>query len=430
MSLEDAISRHAGTIILDSDEPYYNKLNARIADALLQLCDRVEVAGLGVFYLRIDGFEAFHGGEARLIAALFKAVPNGLNPRIGVGHSKFPAFVAALDSAANGASKASEDTASFLRHRAVDLLPVPPHARARLKQFGFDTMGQVAALRAGQLQDEFGPEGRRIWELCNGLDRSPFVSVRREEAVTEFMSFPDWAISLSFFFAALDSLARRAFSRSEMRNRFVGKVQIECSMHNAPSWTKSIVLKQPAGNPESLCFAIRSNIDASGIHGLPQDVYLTLSDFSGEKGIPLGLLQDARERSLRKAQIHAVDQQLQTRTGRDSVLNTALEIDPEHPLPEMRAVLVSIAPGAPVSMTPLKKPVAIDVGDLKGQRPHLLLQGKRRVQIARATDLWKIDIWWTPKPISRTYYDLERKEGGLVTVFRDNLTDVWYQQSS
>ena len=40
------------------------------------------------------------------------------------------------------------------------------------------------------LLDRFGPEGRRAWELCNGIDHSPLVPMALEEAVVERTSLP------------------------------------------------------------------------------------------------------------------------------------------------------------------------------------------------------------------------------------------------
>ena len=44
MTLEQAMSSHNGLIILDADEPYYRRVFEDVAEALLQVCDRVEPA--------------------------------------------------------------------------------------------------------------------------------------------------------------------------------------------------------------------------------------------------------------------------------------------------------------------------------------------------------------------------------------------------
>ena len=49
-------------------------------------------------------------------------------------------------------------------------------------------------------------------------------------------------------------------------------------------------------------------------------------------------------------------------------------------------------------------------------------------QVARIEDCWTFDLWWLPKPLTRTYYRVERENGGQVTLFRDQHDNCWYQQ--
>ncbi len=46
-------------------------------------------------------------------------------------------------------------------------------------------------------------------------------------------------------------------------------------------------------------------------------------------------------------------------------------------------------------------------------------------------EVWSIDEeWWREKPIVRMYYRVNLEEGRQVTVFRDMLHGVWYQQNA
>ncbi len=38
------------------------------------------------------------------------------------------------------------------------------------------------------------------------------------------------------------------------------------------------------------------------------------------------------------------------------------------------------------------------------------------------------DRWWTSEPISRAYYGLLLEDGRTITLFRDELSDSWYEQ--
>ena len=95
MTLERALSIHPDALVIEADEPHYRGVFTRILISLQQISDRVEDAELGTAYVRLDGLEHLHGGEARLVNALLNAVPRDLAPRVGVAEAKFPAFVAA-----------------------------------------------------------------------------------------------------------------------------------------------------------------------------------------------------------------------------------------------------------------------------------------------------------------------------------------------
>ena len=107
---------------------------------------RVEEAELGTAYVRIDGLERLHRGEARAVSALLNAVPAYLRPRLAVADLKFPAYVAARTSPTHGASRMPEDAAAFLAPHPVDLLPIPSRMKTEMRRLGLHTMGRIASL--------------------------------------------------------------------------------------------------------------------------------------------------------------------------------------------------------------------------------------------------------------------------------------------
>ena len=90
--LEGALSRHTNTIVLEADEPSYQRVFHRVLTSLQGISDRVEGSHLGTAYVRLDGLEDLYGGEARLVSALLHPVPEYLKPRVGLGDAKFPSL--------------------------------------------------------------------------------------------------------------------------------------------------------------------------------------------------------------------------------------------------------------------------------------------------------------------------------------------------
>ena len=228
MTLEQAMSLQTDTVVLDAGEPYYRRLFDRVLRALQGVTDRVEAAGLGTAYLRIDGLERLHRGEARAVSALLNAVPAYLRPRLAVADSKFPAYVAARTSPAHGASRVPEDAATFLAPHPVELLPIPSKVKTEMRRLGLHAMGQVASLGERRLTDRSGLEGRRAWRLCNGTGDEAIHPMAFVETVAERMSLSFPTSLVHALSLVVDTLLRRAFARPEMRGRYAGRASLLC----------------------------------------------------------------------------------------------------------------------------------------------------------------------------------------------------------
>ena len=112
--------------MLEADEPSYQRVFRRALTALQGVSDRVEGSELGTAYARLDGLEALHGGEDRVVDALLAAVSRDLTPRVGVADAKFPAFVAARTSKALQAAWVPSTRSPSLRPTPSTSFPSPP----------------------------------------------------------------------------------------------------------------------------------------------------------------------------------------------------------------------------------------------------------------------------------------------------------------
>ena len=183
--------------MLEADAPACRRLFRQLCRALQGVGDRVEAGEPGTAYVALDGLAALHGAEGALLRALRAAVPEDLQPRIGVAAGKFPAWVAARSATGGEPVTVPDDAASFLAPRSVDCLPCSRACRDGLRRFGLHTLGAVAALRPEPLLDRFGQEGRRAWALCRGIDPRPLVPLRVAEPVVERLVLPFAATTLA-----------------------------------------------------------------------------------------------------------------------------------------------------------------------------------------------------------------------------------------
>ena len=425
MSLEESLSRQAGALVLEADEPHYRRVFQQAVRALQGVGDRVEDSGLGVAYVAMDGLEALYGGDEMLARALLDALPQTLLPRVGVGHGKFPALVAARSSEPLGLTKVSEDAAAFLSSRSAGLLPVSEDTISALRRFGLNTLGQVAAMERNMLIDQFGPEGGWAWNLANGRDDRHLTPLKHQETVTEQTSLPFSSTSLEMLLVAVDILLRRAYARPAMRGRYAGRITLECPVYGTAPWEKTINFRAGIGQWEKASFIIRSQLEAEPPEVPIDGLSLTLSGFTGESGSQLGLLPDVREK--RRGWLAEAERWLQSKTAGTPALYRVVQVAPWHPAPEMRAVQTPLEPSGGV-IRPLVSPEPVEVREDGNRQPEAVRQQEQWRRVSRIAERWSFDLWWLPKPLTRIYYRVEREDGGQITLFLDQHEECWYQQ--
>ena len=426
MTLEQALSRQADGIALEADEANYRRAFHRMLLSLQGVSDRVEGAGLGTAYVRLDGLESLYGGEARLVTTLLNAVSQDLAPRVGMGEAKFPAYVAARTSQPLGAAKVPPDVAGFLAPQPVDLLPIPAKVRAEMCRFGLQTLGDLAAMKVAALTDRFGPAGQRAWELAQGIDATPLVPLKHQESIVEHAALPFASASLELLLAAVDTLLRRAFAQPRMRGRYAGGAALECILYRTTPWERRFHFKQAVSDWGRASRILRAQLEADHPQAPVDEVALALSNLTGDSGIQLSLLPDLRgDRERRLAQ---AERQLQARRDGRPALYRVVPVAPWHPAPELRAMRVPLDPSGADDMKPLSLPSPVAVQEGPEGEPAAVLLGERWQRVARIEDLWCFDLWWMPQPMNRTYYRVGREDGGAVTLFRDQHQKRWFRQ--
>ena len=426
MTLEQAMSSHNGLIILDADEPYYRRVFEDVVEALLRVGDRIEPAELGTAYARLDGLESLYGGEEKAASALLDAVPGWLSARVGVGGSKFASYIAARTADVRSVVACPADEAGFLAPLSIELLPLSEDLKRSLHGFGVHTMGQATCLSRDMLADRFGREGILAWDFCKGMDARAVVPVRPATSVVEHASLPFASTSLELLLATTDILLQRAYSRPQLRRRLVGSVALaSISMDNTP-WTRTVRFKEAAGSWQRASELVRSDVEAHAPQTPIDDLTLTLNDLTGESGRQLGLLEDAKDR--RRDRLFEVDASLRTRMKGLQPLHRVVEVAPWHPVPEMRALKVPIDPRFSDALSPLHSPLPVEVWEGQDHRPLAVRLRRNWQKIDGIDDRWEFDLWWLPKPVTRSYFCVVDDAGERMVLFRDEREGCWYRQ--
>ena len=116
---------------------------------------------------------------------------------MGIAEGKFLAYLAALYSPPGGHRVLGRTFRTFLKDLPCDVLPVSLKSKEQAARFRNAHPGAGdAALLPGPLQAQFGPEGKRIWELARGYDDTPLYPRFMEEIIEESTALSSVTVSL------------------------------------------------------------------------------------------------------------------------------------------------------------------------------------------------------------------------------------------
>lgn len=403
-------------LLLPEDRLYLDAVQGELQAALLTVLDRVEpAAGRGCWYLDLSGMAPLYGGLAGVAAAVLESIAPFWRPRLGMAAGgKFPARLAALRAESGGwvaAPSGGADLRKWLGGFPVSVLPLEPVVLARLREFGWRTLGALVKVPERELVDFLGPEDSRISQLCRGDDPDPVRPVALPEQHSRRMVFP-WPVDGEpGLLAAVQSLCEGLWSDAPLLGRTVGCAALEGDLLEGSVWRWSRELRFPAGSAAALYSALKSGLlaqDSRGRTALPfgqlTDLTLAVSRIQAEQGRQEGLekaLGESRSRSL--AGIAGIER--------------LAPLDVGSPVPERRWVLGT-------SRKSLAEPTGIVVQGGDGVPSKVGFNS-----VADIVDCWELEMgWWGPDPVCRRYWALAMADGGLVTVYRDRLSGSWFRQ--
>jgi DNA polymerase-4 len=335
MPLQTALARHGDVELIQADMPLYRSVWSGILDALETVSPLVEDAGPGCACIGVDGLHLIYPDDSALIDAVRGAVPDTFAPRMGIAGNKFLAYLAARRSPPGGHRVLSADAASFLRDLPGDVLPVSMKSRERLRDFGLATLGQVAAMAPGPLQSQFGPEGKRIWELARGIDAAPLYPRFMEAAIEESTALPSVTVSLDAILVALESLLARLFDGNTLKGRGIRKLTLWTRTWNAEHWERNISFKEPAMGARSAISRIKRVLEDYPQPGPVEEVGLHITALGYPRGRQKSLFSDIRAKEHLAEDI----KQLELKLGNPQVYKVK-EVEPWSRIPERRYALM------------------------------------------------------------------------------------------
>ena len=82
----------------------------------------------------------------------------------------------------------------------------------------------------------------------------------------------------------------------------------------------------------------------------------------------------------------------------------------------------------PGTYKPVNTPEELKVEENTEGRP-VAVRGKQREAVISIEDRWRIDDeWWRAAPVSRLYYNVLLASGERVVLYKDLISNRWYEQ--
>jgi DNA polymerase-4/protein ImuB len=260
---------------------------------------------------------------------------------VGIGEGKFVAWAAAVTSAPGEVCVVPPGRdAAFLSPLDVSLLPCSPDTLRRLELFGLRTIGDLAALPLGALQAQFGPEGRRLWELAHGLDREPLRPRRHEESASERLTFSEPTVSTEALLVGGRQLLGRLFRRPALHRRAVRQMRLRAALGDGRSWERTVTFREATADRDQMLYVLRCTLEAALPSRPVEEMEVTLFGLTGQTGKQASFFAEKRRG---RAQLEEALRQLKARFGQSPVYHV-VEVEPWSRIPERQHALIDYDP--------------------------------------------------------------------------------------
>lgn len=328
---------------LPADRDTYRERMEAALDSLARFTPSLEAESdpdartFGQILLGIEGLHRLWGDESTLAARMAEAVRTLLpmEPRLGIGNTRFGAQVAAvigrggLEAIPVGDAAAE---AAYLAPLSILLLPAEEDARERLRVFGLTRIGEFAALARSAVIARFGERGGTLHDLARGMDGRrlrPRKPVERLRAEAELDPPVDNVEPLRFVLRNLcGALCEQLAARGAGATRAMLVLEVERGQPQVLEQS----LPEPAAAPDLLERLLVARLTASPPTSGVTRLALELRGEQAVAGQQLGLFAPQLARAAR------LDWQLTglaLRFGADRLLRARI-VDPEATVPEGR----------------------------------------------------------------------------------------------
>ncbi|MBO0721041.1 MAG: DNA polymerase IV [Blastocatellia bacterium] len=289
-------------IFIPPDFTRYKAASRAIRAIFSRHTDLIEPISLDEAYLDVTENKLGLPTATRVAKMIRQQIREELNltASAGVASNKFLAKIASEWCKPDGLFVIQPgDASEFLLSLPVSRIPgVGRVTETRLKEMGIATAGDLRGLGLEGLISSFGRYGSRLFDLANGIDRSPVVSNRPTKSISAEDTF-DHDLRLSQTEEPIKRLAERVWAASRKETRIARTVVLKLKTSEFNILTRSYTPPSPPDSCElmtAIALSLRERVEAApeqqfrlvgvGLHNF------TLPDQIQHVQVQLGLFEE------------------------------------------------------------------------------------------------------------------------------------------
>ncbi len=287
MPLREAYALCPQGVFLPLDEGKYADAFTTVLTMLANYSPVVEAGTAGSAFIDLSYECADYSGVLQFVEEVRQITEKRLqlHPFVSIASNKFVAWAA---SRVAGSAKVMVITErggkDFLKDLPVCLLPGSSRTLERLELLGIYRIGQLARLSLAAVSLEFGNEGKRLWELSNGIDESRLVPWSQVPMLKEQIYFEPAAETIGQVLASGGELLNRL--SQQLKERWQCCLRLTISMHFSNDHIAQRVfhLKEATSSRETMLRHLTQYLESARFTTPVSEMRLTLTDFCPENG--------------------------------------------------------------------------------------------------------------------------------------------------
>jgi DNA polymerase IV len=277
---------------LPPDFTRYKAVSLAVREIFRRHTDFIEPLSLDEAYLDVTENKTGLSTATRVASTIRTQIWSELNltASAGVAPNKFLAKIASDWKKPNGLFVIQpHEVVEFLRDLPIGRVPgVGRVTEKHLHSAGIKTIGDVQALELAQLEERFGRYGQRLYELAQGIDRSPVVPNRVSKSISAEDTFPN-DLPLPELQPAIHRLAEKVWNASRGNARQARTIVLKLRTREFNTLTRSLTpteMPKSADQLAELAVSLFDRVDL-GSSQLFRLAGVGLSNFQIEAELPL-----------------------------------------------------------------------------------------------------------------------------------------------